>query len=217
MDIPERQPPVNQVNSALLLASYSGVSDNSPMAEYPNLTNQFLIAMPTLADPNFFHSVTYICQHNAQGAMGIVINQPLEIQLGEVFEQMQMHITDAHTAQQTVFLGGPVEQERGFILHNAPLQWEASLMVTDSVSVTSSRDILAAMNAGTGPSASLVALGYAGWSAGQLEDELADNAWLTGPADSNIIFKMPSEQRWRAAATLAGIDISRLSDQVGHA
>jgi len=187
------------------------------MAEYPNLTNQFLIAMPALADPNFFHSVTYICQHNAEGAMGIVINQPLEIQLGEVFEQMQIPVDNAATAEQNVYLGGPVEQERGFILHDAPFDWEASLMVTDSVSVTSSRDILSAMNAGSGPSNSLVALGYAGWAAGQLEDELVDNAWLTGPADTNIIFKMPSEQRWRAAATLAGVDLSKLSDQVGHA
>jgi putative transcriptional regulator len=187
------------------------------MAESSNLTNQFLIAMPSLADPNFFHSVTYICQHNEQGAMGIVINQPLEVQLGEVFSQMELDIDDQEIALQTVFLGGPVEQERGFILHNAPHDWEATLHVTDNVSVTSSRDILKAMNEGSGPQQTFVALGYAGWSGGQLEQELADNAWLTGPADTQIIFEMPAEARWQAAAKLAGIDLSKLSDEVGHA
>jgi putative transcriptional regulator len=187
------------------------------MAEFSHLTNQFLIAMPSLADPNFFHSVTYICQHNEQGAMGIVINQPLEVQLGEVFSQMDMNIQDKQIATQTVFLGGPVEQERGFILHDSPLEWEASMQITSDVSVTSSRDILKAMNEGSGPHKTFVALGYAGWSGGQLEQELAENAWLTGPADTRIIFEMPSEERWKAAAQLAGIDLSKLSDEVGHA
>lgn len=187
------------------------------MVESRFLTNHFLIAMPMLADPNFFHTVTYICEHNEHGAMGIVINRPLDISLGEVLEHMEIEVANQEIAHQTVYLGGPVQRDRGFVLHEPVQQWDSMLKVTDQIGVTSSRDILVALNQGTGPAHSLVALGYAGWGSGQLEAEMANNAWLSGPADSEIIFNTPYEARWEQAAAQLGVDLSRLSDDVGHA
>ena len=181
------------------------------------LGNHFLIAMPQLADPNFFHTVTYICEHNAEGALGIVINRPLGIQLGEVLNHMEIEPAGPESRETPIYSGGPVQQDRGFVIHRPVGQWSASLQVTDSIAVTSSRDILVAMAAGEGPEHALVALGYAGWGAGQLEQEMLDNAWLSGPADERIIFELPSEQRWEAAAALLGVDIHTLTGQPGHA
>ncbi len=186
---------------------------NSPT----RLTNQFLIAMPGMADPNFAQSVTYICEHNDEGAMGIIINHPMELGLGEVLKQLDLEWTDQDMANRAVFFGGPVEQERGFVLHQPAGGWDATLMVTDDIGVTSSRDILEAMSLGEGPARSLVALGYAGWGAGQLEREMAANAWLSGPADSDLIFDVPVEKRWEAAAAALGVDLRWLSNDVGHA
>jgi putative transcriptional regulator len=180
------------------------------------LTNHFLIAMPTLADPNFFHSVTYICEHSREGAMGIVINRPLGITVGEVLEHMGITTEGAEVARHPVFLGGPVQRERGFVIHQPVGNWEASLAVTDTIGITTSRDILMSMARGTGPRRTLVALGYAGWGAGQLEQEMADNAWLSGPADLRILFETPIDQRWHAAAKLIGVDLNLLSGEVGH-
>lgn len=182
-----------------------------------NLTNQFLIAMPALDDPNFSRTVTYVCAHNEEGAMGIVINRPLNLDLGEVLSQMELEAIDPTINEQTVFQGGPVHRDRGFILHRPAKDWGSTIQVTDDLAVSTSRDILAAMSRGEGPTESLVALGYAGWDAGQLEEEMAQNAWLSGPADPEIIFKAPPEQRWLRAAALMGVDLARLSSDVGHA
>ena len=181
------------------------------------LNNHFLIAMPALDDPNFFHSVTYICEHNEQGAMGIVINQPLDIALSDVLAHMSIDISDGDMTMTPVYLGGPVQPERGFVLHEPLGDWDSMLEITDSVGITTSRDILQAINDGNGPGRSLVALGYAGWGAGQLEQELVENTWLTCPAETAIIFDTPFENRWTAAAASLGIDINTLSDNCGHA
>jgi len=182
-----------------------------------NLTNQFLIAMPSLADPNFSQTVTYICAHNEDGAMGIVINRQLDMSLGEVFQQMDLHSDDETIEAMPVYLGGPVQADRGFVLHHSITEWQSSAKVSDDIGIATSRDILEAIAGGTGPEESLVALGYAGWGAGQLEEEIKSNAWLSGPADLNIIFHTPCEQRWNAAAKLLGVDIDTLSSDVGHA
>jgi len=193
------------------------LANTQVMTEPSYLNNHFLIAMPALDDPNFFHSVTYICEHNEQGAMGIVINQPLDISLSDVLEHMKMPMSDEELSSTPVYLGGPVQPERGFVLHEPVGKWDSMLEVTDSMAVTTSRDILEALNNGTGPSRSLVALGYAGWGEGQLEHELIENAWLTCPADSAIIFDTPIENRWTAAAASLGVDMNTLSDDFGHA
>lgn len=182
-----------------------------------HLTNHFLIAMPGLADPNFFHTVTYLCEHSDQGAMGLVINRPMDLQLGDIFEQLDIKISDPEVSRIPVYMGGPVQGDRGFVLHNADSEWDSTLQVTDEISITTSLDILQAIAAGQGPARSLVTLGYAGWGAGQLEAELAQNAWLSGPAQSDIIFKRASNQRWQAAANLLGVDLNLLSSEAGHA
>jgi putative transcriptional regulator len=187
------------------------------MADTQYLTNHFLIAMPMLEDPNFYHSVTYICEHNEQGAMGIVINRPLDIALGDVLEHMHIEQHNLGTAGREVYLGGPVQPERGFVLHEPLGKWDSMLPVTEQIGITTSRDILMAMNDGQGPERALVALGYAGWGPGQLEKEMAENAWLSVPADSTIIFDTPIERRWQAAAANLGIDLNTLSDDIGHA
>lgn len=182
-----------------------------------NLTNQFLIAMPSLADPNFSHTVTYICAHSEEGAMGIVINRPLSFGLGEVLSQMQMQAADPRINEIPVYQGGPVQKDRGFILFRPNAQWSSSLEIGGDVGVATSRDILEAISRGEGPSETLVALGYAGWSGGQLEQEILDNAWLLTPASEEIMFKVPPADRWRSAAALLGIDIGAMSSQAGHA
>ncbi|RKZ37083.1 MAG: YqgE/AlgH family protein [Gammaproteobacteria bacterium] len=181
-----------------------------------DLTNQFLIAMPTLADPNFSRTVTYMCAHNDEGAMGIVINRPLELSLGEVLGHMEILSEDADVNALSVVQGGPVQRERGFVLHCPLGTWDAVLNVTDDIGVATSRDILAAIASGEGPGRSLVALGYAGWGAGQLEKEVQENAWLSGPVDNSIIFDLPYKQRWESAAHLLGVDLDRLSGEAGH-
>lgn len=181
------------------------------------LTNQFLIAMPGLEDPNFFHSVTYICEHNEEGAMGLVINRPMNMQLGEILEHIDIHDASVDARHIPVHLGGPVQQERGFVLHSPLGEWEATMQVTDRIGVTSSLDILQAIAHDEGPEKILVTLGYAGWGAGQLEQELADNAWLSGPADPDILFNKPDEERWKAAAASLGVDLDLLSGDAGHA
>jgi putative transcriptional regulator len=182
-----------------------------------NLTNQFLIAMPGLMDPNFHQTVTYICAHNEDGAMGIVINRPLDLALGDVLAQMELKACSDSVEKMPIYQGGPVQTDRGFVLHNPDSEWQSSINVSDEIGVTTSRDILQAIAAGRGPKESLIALGYAGWAAGQLERELKDNAWLSGPADSDIIFRMPCEKRWESAARLLGVELDKLSPDVGHA
>jgi len=185
--------------------------------EQSNLTNHLLIAMPNLADPNFSHTVTYICEHSENGAMGLVINRPIDIKVAEVLEQMEIPIRDSSAAQAPVYLGGPVEEQRGFVLHSSDSAWDSTLRINDQVSVTTSRDILEAMARGEGPEHALVALGYAGWGPGQLEQEILDNSWLSVPADQGILFTLPPARRWEAAAELLGVDLKRLSSESGHA
>ena len=181
------------------------------------LTDQFLIAMPNLMDPNFFHSVTYICEHNENGAMGIVINQPVDLSLRELVTQIGMEQSDDKRLEHSVFRGGPVETERGFVLHNPIGNWESTLDINGEIGVSTSSDIVAALAKGKGPEKFLVALGYAGWGAGQLEAEMAQNAWLSGPADGRIIFETRAEQRWEEAAKLLGVDINQMTGDTGHA
>jgi len=187
------------------------------MSESGYLTNQFLIAMPNLLDPNFFHSVTYICEHNKNGAMGIVINQPVDLTLGELISQIGMHPSSTHMMGQSVYRGGPVDTERGFVLHKPLGAWESTLPITEEIGISTSNDIVQAIAEGRGPEQCLVALGYAGWGAGQLEQEMVDNAWLSGPSDSRIIFETKVEQRWEAAAKLLGVDINQMTGDSGHA
>lgn len=182
-----------------------------------DLTNQFLIAMPSLQDPNFYRTVTYLCAHNDEGAMGIVINRPLDLNLGEVLDHMSIEVHNPGVTQMKVLQGGPVQRERGFVIHEPAGEWDAVLQVGDAIGVATSRDILAAVALGQGPERAVVALGYAGWGAGQLERELSENAWLSGPADSAIIFDVPYEQRYECAAQLLGVDLGRLSGEAGHA
>ncbi len=185
------------------------------MNEFQSLSNHFLIAMPTLADPNFHKTVTLVCEHTAEGAMGLTINRPLDLGLHELLEQTDIAVRDLPDLP--VFLGGPVQNNRGFVLH-APLgQWETTLTITDKVGVSSSRDILEAIAGKQGPEQYLVALGYAGWGAGQLEHEMAENSWLSTPAESSIYFDTPIKERWQAAAQSAGVDLNTLSSEAGHA
>lgn len=181
------------------------------------LTNHFLIAMPGLRDPNFSRTVAYVCEHTEQGAMGIVINRPMDIRLGEVLAQLDIESDDRAVLDSLVFLGGPVQPERGFVLHSGEHSFDSTLAITPDISVTTSRDVLEAIAAGRGPERSLVALGYAGWSSGQLEEEMSANAWLSGPADGEIIFRMPADHRWLAAAQILGVDLNLLSGEAGHA
>jgi len=187
------------------------------MSDNRYLTNQFLIAMPGLEDPNFFHSVTYICEHNEEGALGLVINRPLDMQLGEILQQIQLDQAEPEARQIQIHLGGPVQQERGFVLHEPLGEWDATLMVTDRIGITSSMDILEAIARNDGPERALITLGYAGWGAGQLEQEMVENAWLTGPAHPDILFNTPDEERWKAAAASLGIDLDLMSGEAGHA
>ncbi|MGD8430283.1 MAG: YqgE/AlgH family protein [Ectothiorhodospiraceae bacterium] len=182
-----------------------------------SLTDHFLIAMPALADPNFSQTVTYVCEHNEDGALGIVINRPSGLTLNELFGHIGLEETGSEAGDRAVYVGGPVQRERGFVLHDTTRQWESTMAISDQVAITTSRDVLEALSRGGGPTRYLVALGYAGWGPGQLEQEMAENAWLSGPADPAIIFERDNDERWRAAAALLGVDLSLLSSDTGHA
>ncbi|MDJ0905193.1 MAG: YqgE/AlgH family protein [Woeseiaceae bacterium] len=182
-----------------------------------SMANQLLIAMPGMADPNFSTTVTLVCEHNDEGALGIVINRPLELTLAELFEQLELDDADPDTAELPVLLGGPVGPERGFVLHAPVDRYENTLAVSSDIHLTLSRDVIDEMAAGGGPQQTLVALGYAGWEAGQLEHEMLANSWLTVPATTDIVFDMPFNQRWMSAAQTLGIDISQISPDAGHA
>lgn len=181
------------------------------------LDNHLLIAMPGLDDPNFSRGVTFLCQHNADGALGIVINRLSTLTLGEVLEQMEISTEDPLLAQMPVYAGGPVQMDRGFVVHEPGERFDSTFQVSEQVCVTTSRDVLAAMAAGRGPRRALVALGYAGWGAGQLESEIRENSWLSVPSSPQILFETPLESRWTAAAQLAGVDMRMLTGYAGHA
>jgi putative transcriptional regulator len=181
------------------------------------LTNQLLIALPALAETNFSRSVALICQHDDDGAMGIVVNRRSEYTLGEVLGQMGLEGGSETLRAQPVLAGGPVHPERGFVLHDGGPRWDSTLAIADSLFLTTSRDILEAMARGEGPDNALVALGCAGWGSGQLEHELTENDWLTAPADAELLFTLPLEARWQAAAGRIGVDFAHLADYSGHA
>lgn len=182
-----------------------------------SLSNQLLIAMPGMADPNFSTTVTLICEHNSEGALGIIINRPLNLRLGGLFEQLSVEDADSRIAEAPVLNGGPVARERGFVLHDPGDEFESSVAVSPDIQLTLSRDVLDAIASGSGPARSLVALGYAGWEAGQLEAEMLQNTWLSVPASSEIIFDVPFADRWMSAASSLGVDISQMSPHAGHA
>lgn len=181
------------------------------------LRDHFLLAMPCMSEGMFSQSITYICEHGESGAMGIVINQPLDLTVAEIFEHLDIE-SQRDFSEEPVLAGGPVQIDHGFVLHrHSKKSWEASLEVTGEITLTTSRDVLRAIADGSGPGEYLIALGYAGWSAGQLEQELSDNSWLTLPADSDIIFATPWHRRLSAAAAGLGIDMNLISSQAGHA
>lgn len=187
------------------------------MDESGYLTGQLLIAMPAMTDPNFARTVTYICEHNDQGALGLVINRPLDIDLGDVFAQLNLTNCDTDMSGRPVLFGGPVQMERGFVIHEPEGTWESSMTIDHAIQVTTSQDILVAMAEGRGPTRSAVALGYAGWGAGQLEQEITANSWLSAPTNTGILFDTPFEDRWQESARLLGIDLSTMSPDAGHA
>ncbi len=183
-----------------------------------SLKNRLLVAMPAVDDPNFSHSVTYICEHSDQGAMGITINRELaDLSLGDVLDHMKISCSNPHIRQRPIFMGGPVSIERGFVLHSPHGGWESTLEVTEDIGLTTSRDILQAMAEGVGPARAIIALGYSGWTDGQLEQEIADNTWLTVDGSPALIFDVPTADRWRAAAQSLGVDMHLIAGEAGHA
>lgn len=190
--------------------------------ENTNFTGHLLIAMPNLTDPYFAKSVTFICSHNQDGAMGIVINRPTDMTFGILFEKINLNLLDITLTERPVLYGGPVQPERGFVLHQQLGDWDSSITVIDDIAVTTSKDILTAVAEGSGPKKLLLSLGYAGWTAGQLEQEIAQNAWLSvKPKDQDslnkVLFDTPHEEQLNAAMALLGFDPAMLSDVAGHA
>lgn len=200
-----------------------------------SLENQLLIAMPSLADSYFNKTVTYICEHNEEGAMGLIINLPVNITLSDLLKQIEpdeeteaqvlessqediAKATDAsNSLEQLVLSGGPISQQRGFVLHSSQQGWNSSLALNKELMITTSKDILLALGTEKAPEQFIVTLGYAGWGPGQLEEELQANSWLTTPVDAEILFKTPIEQRWKKATEKLGIDLAHLSSDIGHA
>jgi len=170
-----------------------------------------------MGDPNFAQSVALVCEHSARGALGLIVNKPLPMRMSEIFEQMDIDVPDSQLRNCPVLRGGPMQTDRGFVVHPAQGTWDSTLIISDTLHVTTSRDILHAMSQGTGPSNAVLALGYAGWDGGQLEAEIRANSWLNAPIDTSIIFDLPFESRWQAAGRLLGIELSRLSSLSGNA
>jgi putative transcriptional regulator len=181
------------------------------------MTNQLLIAMPGMADPNFSTTVTLICEHNDDGALGIIINRPLTLKLSGLFDQLSVTDADPIVAKKPVLSGGPVGTERGFVLHGNEHSFENTLAVSSDIQLTLSRDVIDAMAVGDGPEKTLVAVGYAGWESGQLEAEMLSNSWLNVAATPELVFDTPFADRWDSAARLLGVDIASISPDAGHA
>jgi putative transcriptional regulator len=182
-----------------------------------NLTDNFLIAMPALEDPYFAHSLVYICEHNENGALGVIVNRPIDMNLAGLLEKIDIKLEAGELADLPVYFGGPVQLDRGFVLHRPVGQWQSTLAVNEAVGLTSSRDVLSAVGSTGSPSEIIVTLGYSGWDAGQLESELAQNSWLTVPAKPSILFELPPEERLPAAMQKLGVSFTQLSDVAGHA
>jgi len=181
------------------------------------LENQMLIAMPGMLDPNFERSVTLMCQHTVEGAIGITINRESSFTLGEIMDQLEISCRNERLRSVPVLEGGPVNRDRGFVLHTPMDGFESSLQINAEIMVTTSRDVLQSIADEQGPQRFTVALGYAGWGDGQLEDEMRQNAWLSVAADDAIVFELPLAQRWAHAVSKLGIDVSHLHDVGGHA
>ena len=196
---------------------FAGSSGEGELSKGGGLTNQLLIAMPSLLDPNFAQTVALICEHTDRGALGIVLNKPLPMRLSDVLTQMKLEPSTVGIAAQPVLRGGPVHTDRGFVLHRPGGQWDHTHKVSETIQVTTSRDVLAAMARGEGPGGAFIALGYAGWESGQLEREIRENAWTSMPVDARVVFELPYEERWIGAWRLLGIDVDRLSLVAGHA
>ena len=181
-----------------------------------NLTSHFLIAMPAMSDPNFSRTLTFVCEHNERGALGIVVNRPIDVTVATLLRQVEIPFEDSPRYDEPVFFGGPVQFDHGFVLHRPVGDWKSTLSVGD-IGLTTSRDILEAMAQGKGPRQQLVALGYAGWAPGQLEDEIRRNGWLTVKAATDLIFDVPPEARYEAAMSMLGVNAANLSEEAGHA
>ena len=186
-----------------------------------DLTNQFLIAMPGMADETFAGAVVYLCEHTEKGALGLVINKPIDIKLRNLFEKVELKLESDELAEQPVFFGGPVQTERGFVLHerlgDGGSAYNSTLSIPGGLEMTTSKDVLEAIADGSGPPKVLVTLGYSGWQPGQLEEEIGRNGWLNVDADPKVIFDTPIEQRYAQALSLLGIDPRMLSQEAGHA
>lgn len=172
--------------------------------------------MPSLQDPNFNRSVTYICEHNQYGAVGIIINRPTDTSLSYILKHLKITADDQKVKEMPLLYGGPVQQSQGFIIHRPVGRWRSTLEVSKDISITTSQDILEAIAKGQGPEDALIALGYAGWEAAQLEQEIRDNSWLSTPATPELLFNTPFSKRWTISASLLGIDFNQLSGDVGH-
>lgn len=185
---------------------------------FTSLKNHFLIAMPDLEDPYFFRSVIYLCDHTENGAIGIIINQPLlKLRLSDILEKTQLLSPSLDISDPLILSGGPVQKDRGFILHDKESTWQTTIPVSEQISLTTSPDILHAIAHHQGPAHALIALGFSNWTRGQLEKEMAANHWLYSPADFNLLFNLPIARRWKAAAALIGVVMDKISSDVGHA
>ena len=185
-----------------------------------NLANHFLIAMPSIQDPIFGGTVVYVCEHNEKGVLGVVINKPTDMTMDVLFDRIDLKLAEglrSSVTEEPIMFGGPVQDDRGFVLHSPGGRYSSSLSVTDEVAFTTSIDVLEAVASGAGPKRMLVSIGYAGWSPGQLEEELSRNGWLTVGADARVLFDLPIEERYTAAIKLLGIDPLMLATEAGHA
>ncbi len=181
------------------------------------LKDHFLMAMPHLEDPNFAGSLSYLCDHDEKGTMGVIVNRPLELTLEALFEQLELGGEESPHRNAPVYYGGPVHKDRGFILHRgSSTPWDSSIQVTEELALTTSMDMLQALAAGEGPEDFLVCLGCAGWEAGQLEQEILENAWLTVEGRADILFEVAPEQRLGAAAGILGVDLNLMTREAGH-
>ena len=193
------------------------LSDQALDGEASSLKNQFLVAMPGLDDDNFSHTVSLLCEHNDKGAIGLIINRPTDLSLTAMLDQMGVKHEAEDANEHVVFWGGPVQPERGFVVHRGPGNWESCMPISRDLYITTSRDVLTAIGEGRGPKDFLVTLGYAGWGAGQLENEILQNSWLNTPVDSAVLFSTPARSRWQSATRLIGLEVSQLSSGAGHA
>jgi len=197
-----------------------GESFGAACASTLNLANHFLIAMPSMQDPIFGGAVVYICEHNDKGVLGVVINKPTDMTMDVLFERIDLTVAEglhSDVVNEPIMFGGPVQDDRGFVLHSPCERYSSSLTVTDDIAFTTSIDVLEAVANGSGPQRLLVSIGYAGWSPGQLEDEIGRNGWLTVGADPHVLFDLPIEERYNAAIKLLGIDPMMLASEAGHA